>query len=130
MCVWGGGGSTRLLVRAHTRAWLYSAAHPPTCVSGAPATVAAAIAAAGQDAQSVLRAADAAPIKERLKQATAEAQALGMLGAPSFVVRGEEGAAPEMFFGNDRLVQAFEWARSGKLTTSATYGAESIRPRL
>jgi 2-hydroxychromene-2-carboxylate isomerase len=44
-------------------------------------------------------------IKERLKQQTAEAQRLGIFGAPSFVAGGE------LFWGDDRLEQALAWAK-------------------
>ena len=43
-------------------------------------------------------------IKQRLKQQTADAQALGIFGAPSFACRGE------LFWGDDRLEAALAWA--------------------
>ena len=43
-------------------------------------------------------------IKQRLKQQTADAQALGVFGAPSFACRGE------LFWGDDRLEAALAWA--------------------
>jgi 2-hydroxychromene-2-carboxylate isomerase len=43
--------------------------------------------------------------KARLKQRSAEAQALGLFGAPTF--RTGDG---ELFWGDDRLVQAIAWA--------------------
>ena len=46
-------------------------------------------------------------LKDRLKQQTGRAQGHGIFGAPSFVV----GA--ELFWGDDRLEQALEWARRG-----------------
>ena len=46
-------------------------------------------------------------LKDRLKQQTGRAQGRGIFGAPSFVV----GA--ELFWGDDRLEQALEWARRG-----------------
>jgi 2-hydroxychromene-2-carboxylate isomerase len=46
-------------------------------------------------------------IKDRLKRQTAEAQARGIFGAPSFLV-GEE-----LFWGDDRLEQALAWVRCG-----------------
>lgn len=42
--------------------------------------------------------------KERLRAQTGRAVALGLFGAPSFVVGGE------LFWGNDRLEQALAWA--------------------
>lgn len=46
-------------------------------------------------------------LKDRLKQQTGQAQARGIFGAPSFLV-GEE-----LFWGDDRLEQALEWAQRG-----------------
>jgi len=45
-------------------------------------------------------------IKARLRAQTQEAQHLGIFGAPSFVT-----ADGELFWGNDRLEQALDWAR-------------------
>jgi 2-hydroxychromene-2-carboxylate isomerase len=42
--------------------------------------------------------------KGRLRARTEEAQRRGIFGAPSFVVEGE------LFWGNDRLEDALEWA--------------------
>jgi 2-hydroxychromene-2-carboxylate isomerase len=42
--------------------------------------------------------------KERLRQQTERASALGLFGAPSFTVEGE------LFWGNDRLEAALDWA--------------------
>lgn len=49
-------------------------------------------------------------VKDRLRRATEEAQALGIFGAPSFVT-----GDGELFWGNDRLEDALDWAatRSG-----------------
>lgn len=44
-------------------------------------------------------------LKDRLKAQTERAQELGVFGAPSFVV------GDELFWGNDRLEQALDWAR-------------------
>ncbi|MBI5720431.1 MAG: 2-hydroxychromene-2-carboxylate isomerase [Burkholderiales bacterium] len=46
-------------------------------------------------------------MKNRLREATAEAQARGVFGAPTFFVRGE------MFWGNDRLDDALACAAGG-----------------
>lgn len=45
-------------------------------------------------------------IKDKLRQATEEAQTLGLFGAPSFIA--DDG---ELFWGNDRLEQALDWAK-------------------
>ncbi len=47
-------------------------------------------------------------IKERLRGQTEQAMALGIFGAPSFIVKGE------LFWGNDRLEQAVAWASRGE----------------
>ena len=44
-------------------------------------------------------------IKERLRAATAEAERLGVFGAPSFVT-----ADGELFWGHDRMAEALAWA--------------------
>ncbi|MGA8603248.1 MAG: 2-hydroxychromene-2-carboxylate isomerase [Beijerinckiaceae bacterium] len=44
-------------------------------------------------------------IKTRLKNETEEAKRLGIFGAPAFVAAGEE-----LFWGNDRLDTALDWA--------------------
>ena len=43
--------------------------------------------------------------KAKLRARTDEAQRLGIFGAPSFVVAGE------LFWGNDRLEDALDWAQ-------------------
>jgi 2-hydroxychromene-2-carboxylate isomerase len=65
-----------------------------------------ALQAAGQGADAPMQRAESAEIKERLKAQTAEAQARGIFGAPSFIT--EDG---ELFWGDDRLEQALVWAR-------------------
>ena len=63
----------------------------------------------GLDAPSVLSGAGTETNKEGLKRRTAEAQSRGVFGAPSFIT--ETG---ELFWGDDRLEQALDWAkRSG-----------------
>lgn len=59
----------------------------------------------GLDPAAVLAQAGSAEIKERLKTETAEAERLGIFGAPSFVT-----ADGELFWGHDRLDQALAWA--------------------
>lgn len=62
------------------------------------------LASLGQDAAAVLARAEAPgnPLRAR----TEEAKRLGLFGAPTFVVGGE------LFFGQDRMDEAFEWARA------------------
>jgi 2-hydroxychromene-2-carboxylate isomerase len=55
-------------------------------------------------AEQILEQAQSAQNKEALKHQTARAIELGLFGAPSFTV------GHELFWGNDRLEQALEWA--------------------
>jgi len=68
-------------------------------------TLRAILEALGVDAEAALEAANAPANKDALKQQTEEAMARGLFGAPSFTV-GEE-----LFWGNDRLETALQWAR-------------------
>lgn len=65
---------------------------------------------AGLDPLDVLAAMTSEPVKQQLKDETAKAADLGIFGAPSFVT--EDG---EMFWGNDRLEDALDWAVRGTL---------------
>jgi 2-hydroxychromene-2-carboxylate isomerase len=46
--------------------------------------------------------------RERLREQTRRAAGIGIFGAPSFVVGGE------LFWGNDRLEDALDWATTGR----------------
>jgi 2-hydroxychromene-2-carboxylate isomerase len=70
-----------------------------------PAVLAPLIAAVGAGPDHILAAAQSAPVKARLKDHVAEARLQGVFGAPSFVT-----ADGELFWGNDRLELALEWA--------------------
>jgi 2-hydroxychromene-2-carboxylate isomerase len=72
---------------------------------GEPAAIADILRALGQDADAVLAQAQSDEIKTRLRTQTQEAAARGIFGAPSFVT--EDG---ELFWGNDRLEAALDWA--------------------
>jgi 2-hydroxychromene-2-carboxylate isomerase len=71
------------------------------------ATLRAILEAVGVDADAALEAANAPENKDALKQQTEEAMARGLFGAPSFVV------GDELFWGNDRLETALDWANAG-----------------
>lgn len=58
------------------------------------------------DAAALLAAAQSTAIKDKLRAETAEAQQLGIFGAPSFVT-----ADGELFWGNDRLEHALAWTK-------------------
>jgi 2-hydroxychromene-2-carboxylate isomerase len=60
----------------------------------------------GQDVNAVLEQAQSTEIKSQLREQTEEAQRLGIFGSPSFVTVGGE-----LFWGNDRLETALDWAR-------------------
>lgn len=70
-----------------------------------PQVVATILEAVGQRSAEVLARAESGENKQRLRAATEEATRLGIFGAPSFVV------ADELFWGNDRLETAIDWAR-------------------
>ena len=72
---------------------------------GEPATLAALLDAIGLESQDVLERAQDPANKERLKAETARAMSLGLPGAPCVVT-----ADGEIFWGNDRLEDALEWA--------------------
>jgi 2-hydroxychromene-2-carboxylate isomerase len=59
------------------------------------------------DSEKIFARIEHADLKDRLKRQTAEAQARGIFGAPSFLV------GDELFWGDDRLEQALTWARRG-----------------
>lgn len=54
----------------------------------------------------IMKAAQSDPIKARLREQTEQAAALNIFGAPTFST--SDG---EIFWGNDRLEQALQWAR-------------------
>lgn len=70
-----------------------------------PGVIGDVLAAIGVDAATTLQAAQAPGNKTRLKDATARAHELGIFGAPSFLA--PDG---ELFWGNDRMEDAFAWA--------------------
>jgi 2-hydroxychromene-2-carboxylate isomerase len=72
---------------------------------GEAAVIAELLGGIGIEPAPVLAKAQSDEIKAKLRVETAEAQRLGIFGAPSFVV-GEE-----LFWGNDRLEQALAWAK-------------------
>lgn len=61
------------------------------------------LAALGLDARQVIARADAPGMERALAESTAEAEASGVFGSPSFVVAGE------LFWGDDRLEDAMDW---------------------
>lgn len=72
---------------------------------GDRAEIATILTALGQDADNVLERAQSDENKARLRAQTEEAGRHGIFGAPSFVT-----ADGELFWGNDRLEAALDWA--------------------
>src|SRR5215472_5324503 len=71
-----------------------------------PLTLGAILEALQLPSAEILERAVSSENKLRLRDQTTQASALGMFGAPNFVVAGE------MFFGQDRLEDAIHWALS------------------
>lgn len=59
------------------------------------------------DVTAMIAASETTAVKDALRNNTAEAQSLGIFGAPTFVT-----ADGELFWGDDRLEQACAWARN------------------
>jgi 2-hydroxychromene-2-carboxylate isomerase len=72
---------------------------------GEPEQIADVLTSLGQDAQAIMAEAQSDQIKAALRAQTDEAARLGIFGAPSFVC-----ADGELFWGNDRLDAALDWA--------------------
>jgi 2-hydroxychromene-2-carboxylate isomerase len=66
--------------------------------------ISAYIAGTGESAEDVLEQAQSPESKKKLREQTDEAMRTGIFGAPSMV------AGDELFWGNDRLEDAMEWA--------------------
>jgi 2-hydroxychromene-2-carboxylate isomerase len=69
-----------------------------------PAVIGGLLQSLGQDAGAILAQAQSDAVKAQLRDNTARAQALGVFGAPSFTI------GQELFWGNDRIEQALEFA--------------------
>jgi 2-hydroxychromene-2-carboxylate isomerase len=63
----------------------------------------------GQDIDRILSLADGEEVGRELDAATEEARALGVFGSPTFAV------GTELFWGDDHLEDAIQWARQGRL---------------
>jgi 2-hydroxychromene-2-carboxylate isomerase len=72
---------------------------------GTPEVVGALVAGLGRDPIRALASAKTPEVKAALRAETGAAQAAGIFGAPSFLVDGE------LFWGDDRLEDALDWAR-------------------
>lgn len=76
---------------------------------GDAAVVATILGDLGADPDPILAAAQTADNKARLRAQTADAERRGVFGAPTFVT-----ADGELFWGNDRLEPALDWAARGR----------------
>jgi 2-hydroxychromene-2-carboxylate isomerase len=80
---------------------------------GAPiaehATIGAILEAMGLESREILERAASAPVKDRLRGETANAECLGIFGAPNLIT-----ADGEIFWGNDRLEEGLDWALAAK----------------
>ncbi|WP_306005888.1 2-hydroxychromene-2-carboxylate isomerase [Aquicoccus porphyridii] len=65
---------------------------------------------AGQNPDTTIERAQSPEQAKRLADQTRQARDLGVFGSPSFVVAGE------LFWGDDRLADAVQWARDGRLS--------------
>lgn len=74
-----------------------------------PETIRAILSELKVEPAAAIEAAQSSEIKEKLRSETAEAQQIGIFGAPSF--RTSDG---ELFWGNDRLERALAWAKDGR----------------
>ncbi|TVS04065.1 MAG: 2-hydroxychromene-2-carboxylate isomerase [Rhodobacteraceae bacterium] len=86
------------------RVWFVEGLEP-----GQEPAISRALGSIGQDTARVMALAQSAEIADRLNAKTDAAMALGVFGAPSFVVAGE------VFWGDDRLEDALDWAERGRL---------------
>jgi 2-hydroxychromene-2-carboxylate isomerase len=63
----------------------------------------------GQRPEAIIEEARSELIERRYQQATQDAKSLGVFGSPTFVVNGE------VFWGDDRLDDAIDWLRYGRV---------------
>jgi 2-hydroxychromene-2-carboxylate isomerase len=79
---------------------------------GGEGSLEAALQTLGRDPASTIRRAHGPDIEERLAEQTRLAIDIGVFGAPTF------RAGDELFWGDDRLEDAIEWAQHGRLAPS------------
>jgi len=78
-----------------------------------PAVLARLAEGLGLDAEAIVRASEGDETKLALRRATEDAQARGLFGAPAFVTEDNE-----IFWGDDRLDQALDWAAGRRTSTT------------
>ena len=79
-----------------------------------PRTLSAVLTPLGADAGALIEAGAEEPARLALRRQVEAAQARGVFGAPMLFARGE------MFWGNDRLEDALQWARDGGSPAAAS----------
>lgn len=92
-------------VRAAYRRW-FQAGEP----NGSEANLSASLREVSQEPARVLALAADASTRDRLTAEVDRARSLGLFGSPTFVV------GRELFWGDDRLEDALDWHRAGRLT--------------
>ena len=104
--------ASRVALLAFEQAWgedfcraVYAAEFGEGRDIGMPEAIAAIVGRLGQDADRLIAQAQSDAVKAQLRTQCEEAQARGIFGAPSFLT--PDG---ELFWGNDRLETALEWA--------------------
>jgi 2-hydroxychromene-2-carboxylate isomerase len=102
--------AARIATRFKSSSWIpdfvravYRANFADDLEIGDSAVVAACLAQIGLDANEILGSAKSVESKSLLRSQNDAAAQLNIFGAPSFVANGE------LFWGNDRLEQAFQW---------------------
>ena len=76
---------------------------------GQPEVIADILSGLGLDAPAILGEAQSDTNKQRLRRIGEEAQARGVFGAPTLITEDDE-----LFWGNDRLERALDWARDDR----------------
>lgn len=108
--------ATRVAIYGAEQDWLvpftkaaFEASFAKGCSIAEPHAVSSILDRLGLDGASILKAASSDTNKGRLKLAGEEARSRGIYGAPSFLI-----GDGELFWGNDRLEQALDWAQGNR----------------
>jgi 2-hydroxychromene-2-carboxylate isomerase len=83
--------------------------------NGGEPNLKAALAECGQDYQRVTEIAAGEETRREIELATTEARELGVFGSPTFVI------GTELFWGDDHLEDAINWAKVGRLAVRERY---------
>ena len=91
-------------IQAAYRRWFQEGQEP-----GSEPNLSDSLREAGQRPEAIIEQARSESIERRYQQATLEAKLLGIFGSPTFAVNGE------LFWGDDRLDDAIDWLRHGRV---------------